>query len=281
MKKISFILALILISTSASILAQGLKMPAASSTQTLTQDFGLSQIKLSYSRPNVKGRTIFGDLIPYGQVWRTGANSPTKITFGDDVSVEGQAVPAGEYALYTIPGQSEWTIILSKNTKLWGAMGYQEADDLLRVKVKPITVTDKVETFRIDFANVMSNTCDLQLSWDKTMVSIKIGVDIDTKIMAGIDAAMQSANKPYYQAASYYYDNGKDLKKALVWIEEATKVNPKAYYMEHLKAKILLKSGLIAEAVASAKRSMQVAEAEKNQDYVVLNQKLIAEATKK
>lgn len=281
MKKISSIFVIIFMLTSASIFAQGLKMPAASSTQTLTQDFGLSQIKLSYSRPNVKGRGIFGDLIPYGQVWRTGANSPTKITFAEEITFEGKPVPAGEYALYTIPGEKEWTIILSKNTKLWGAMGYQETDDLLRVKVKPISIADKVETFRIDFANVMSNTCDLQLSWDKTLISVRIGVDIDTKIMAAIDAAMQGNNKPFYQAASYYFDNGKDLTKAYAWIKEATAANAKAYWMEHLQAKIELKLGLKAEAIASAKRSMQVAEAEKNPDYVVLNQKLIAEATKK
>ncbi len=280
MKKISLILSFIYISVSASVFAQGLKMPAASTTQTISQDFALSQIKISYSRPNVKGRTIFGDLVPYGQVWRTGANSPTKITFGEDVSFEGQRVAAGEYALYTIPGQTEWTIILSKNTKLWGAMGYQEADDLLRVKVKPVALSQNLETFTVNFANIMANTCDLQLSWDKTLISVKIGADVDTKIMSSIDAAMQTANKPYYQAASYYFDNGKDLKKALIWIEEATKANPKAYYMEHLKAKILLKSGMKAEAIASANRSMQVAEAEKNQDYVILNQKLIAEANK-
>ncbi|MEY3678110.1 MAG: hypothetical protein RI924_251 [Bacteroidota bacterium] len=261
--------------------AQGLRLPAASTTQSIQQDFGLGSIKLTYSRPNVKGRNIFGSLIPFGQVWRTGANAPTKITFADAVLVEGQAVPAGEYALYTIPGKDEWTIILSKNTKLWGAMGYQQADDLLRVKVKTLGLNNSVETFNIGFENVQASSCELQLSWDKTLVPVRISTEIDSKIMAGIDAAMQGSNKPFYQAASYYFDNNKDLNKAYEWIKEATAANAKAYWVEHLKAKIELKLGLKSQAIESAKRSSAVAEAEKNQDYVELNKQLIAEATKK
>ena len=136
MKKI-IILFIGLISMAGIANAQALRLPAASSTQSVQQDFGLSSIKLTYSRPNVKGRKIFGTQTPFGQVWRTGANAPSKLTFGDDVMLEGKLVPAGEYALYSIPGKDVWTIILSKNTKLWGAMGYQESDDLLRVQVKP------------------------------------------------------------------------------------------------------------------------------------------------
>ena len=240
----------------------------------------MSSIKLTYSRPNVKGRKIFGALIPFGQVWRTGANAPSKLTFADDVMLEGKLVPAGEYALYSIPGKDVWTIILSKNTKLWGAMGYQESDDLVRVEVKPVALKKPVESFSIGFERVMANSCELQLIWDKTLVPVKITTDIDSKIMAGIDAAMQGASKPFYQAANYYFDTNKDLKKAYEWIQEATSANPKAYWMEHLKAKIQLKMGLKAEAIESAKRSSTLAEAEKNQDYVVLNQQLIAKAQK-
>lgn len=280
MKKTYCILfALLMLNLASS--AQALRLPTASTTQSVQQDFGLSSIKLTYSRPNVKGRKIFGTLIPFGQVWRTGANAPSKLTFGEDVMVEGKLVPAGEYALYSIPGKDEWTIILSKNTKLWGAMGYQESDDLLRVKVKPLALNNSVESFSIGFEKVMANSCEMQLIWDKTLVPVKITTDIDSKIMAGIDAAMQGSNKPFYQAASYYFDNNKDLNKAYEWIKEATSANPKAYWMEHLKAKIELKMGLKAEAIESAKRSIAVAESEKNQDYLVLNQQLIAEAQKK
>ncbi|MFM6976200.1 MAG: DUF2911 domain-containing protein [Sphingobacteriaceae bacterium] len=260
--------------------AQNIKTPAASTTQTLTQDFALSQIKLSYSRPNAKGRKIYGDLVPYGNVWRTGANSPTKITFGEDVSFEGQAVPAGEYALYTIPGKTEWTIILSKNTKLWGAFGYNDADDLLRVKVKPLNLAKKVETFTIEMASVLPASCELILNWEKTSVPIKITANIDGKIMAAIDSAMKGEKKPYQQAAAYYFDNGKDLNKALEWANEAVNANPKAYWVEYLKAKIQFKLGKKTEAIASAKHSMEEAEKQNNPDYVALNRKLISEASK-
>jgi hypothetical protein len=280
MKKI-IILCIGLISMASIATSQTLRLPAASTTQSVQQDFGLSSIKLTYSRPNVKGRKIFGALIPFGQVWRTGANAPSKLTFADDVMLEGKLVPAGEYALYSIPGKDIWTIILSKNTKLWGAMGYQETDDLVRVNVKPLALNTPVESFNIGFERVMANSCELQLIWDKTLVPVKITTDIDTKIMAGIDAAMQGVSKPFYQAANYYFDTNKDLNKAYEWIQEATSANPKAYWMEHLKAKIELKMGLKAEAIASAKRSSTLAEAEKNQDYVVLNQQLITEAQKK
>ena len=280
MKKIIF-LCIGLISMAGIAHAQTLRLPAASTTQSVQQDFGLSSIKLTYSRPNVKGRKIFGTLIPFGQVWRTGANAPSKLTFADDVMLEGKLVPAGEYALYSIPDKDAWTIILSKNTKLWGAMGYQESDDLLRVSVKPIALNKSVESFSIGFEQVMANSCEMQLMWDKTLVPVKITTDVDAKIMAGIDAAMQGASKPFYQAANYYFDTNKDLNKAYGWIQEATSANPKAYWMEHLKAKIQLKMGLKAEAIETAKRSSTLAEAEKNQDYVVLNQQLIAEAQKK
>jgi hypothetical protein len=280
MKKI-ILLCMGLISMAGIAKSQTLRLPAASTTQSVQQDFGLSSIKLTYSRPNVKGRKIFGTLIPFGQVWRTGANAPSKLTFADDVMLEGKLVPAGEYALYSIPGKDEWTIILSKNTKLWGAMGYQETDDLVRVEVKPVALNTPVESFSISFERVIANSCELQLIWDKTVVPVKITTDIDAKIMAGIDAAMQGASKPFYQAATYYFDTNKDLNKAYEWIQEATSVNPKAYWMEHLKAKIQLKMGLKAEAIETAKRSSTLAEAEKNQDYVVLNQQLIAEAEKK
>ncbi|WP_207533212.1 DUF2911 domain-containing protein [Desertivirga arenae] len=260
--------------------AQDLKLPAPSPTQTISQDFALSNISINYSRPSMKGRTIFGDLVPYGQVWRTGANSPTKIKFGEDVSIDGKAVPAGEYALYTIPGQSEWTFILSKNLKLWGAMGYNQGDDLLRFTAKPQTLPFAVESFTVMFGAQTSNTVDVQLLWSNVAVGFNVKADIDNKIRANVDAAMQGEKKPYFQAASYYYEKGLDLNKALTWVNEAVKAQPDAYYIEHLKAKILLKKGDKKAAIATAESSMKKAEAQKNPDYVALNKKLIAEANR-
>jgi hypothetical protein len=260
--------------------AQDLKLPAPSPTQTINQDFALSNISINYSRPSMKGRAIFGDLVPYGQVWRTGANSPTKIKFGEDVSIEGKAVPAGEYALYSIPGQSEWTFILSKNLKLWGAMGYNPGDDLLRFTAKPQALPFSVETFTILFGGQTANTVDVQLLWANVAVGFNVKADIDSKIRTNIDAAMQGEKKPYFQAASYYYEKGLDINKALTWANEAVKAQPDAYWVEHLKAKIQLKKGDKKAAIASAESSMKKAEAQKNPDYVALNKKLIAEANK-
>jgi hypothetical protein len=260
--------------------AQELKLPAPSPTQTVSQDFALSNISLSYSRPSKKGRVIFGDLVPYGQIWRTGANSPTKIKFGEDVSIDGKPVPAGEYALYSIPGENEWTFILSKNLKLWGSIGYNQADDLLRFTAKPMSVPFDVESFTILFGSQTANTVDIQLLWANTAVGFTVKADIDAKIAANIDQAMKAEKKPYFQAAYYYYEKGLDINKAYSWVNEAAKAQPDAYWIEHLKAKIQLKKGDKKAAIATAESSMKKAEAQKNPDYVALNKKLIAEASK-
>ncbi len=261
--------------------SQTVKTPQPSPTQTLTQDFGLGQVKVVYSRPQKKDRVIMGDLVPYGDVWRTGANASTKITFTDAVSIEGQAVPAGTYALYTIPNKAEWTIIIHKNLEHWGSDGYSEKDDLIRVKVNPIKSNTVAESFTIDFDNVRSSEMLMNIKWDKTTVPVKITTDIDTRIMADIDKAMQAEKKPYFTAASYYFENGKDLKKALEWADAALKLQPDAFYIEHLKAKIQLKTGDKSGAVASAQNSIKTATAAKNNDYVKLNEKLITTAGKK
>src|SRR5476651_1191742 len=162
MKRFTYLLllALAIFGTSA-VNAQGLKMPQASSTQTLIQDLGLGKITIVYSRPNAKGRVMLGKQEPYGTVWRTGANSATTITFTDDVTIEGNKVPAGTYGLFSIPDAKEWTIILSKTSKTWGAYSYKAEDDFLRFKVKAWNVKEPVETFTMQFENVFPTTADL------------------------------------------------------------------------------------------------------------------------
>ncbi|WP_407429862.1 DUF2911 domain-containing protein [Arcticibacter sp.] len=265
---------------SANLQAQDVKLPAPSPAQTVTQEFALSNISVSYSRPAVKGRTIFGDLVPYGQIWRTGANSPTKIKFGEPVSINGKPVPAGEYALYTIPGESQWTFILSKKLSLWGSSGYQEADDLMRFSAAPQQLPLNVENFTILFTNQTANAVDIQLLWANVAVGFTVKADIDDRILASIDQAMKGEKKPYFQAASYYFEKGLDINKAAAWATEAVKLQPDAYWVEHLKAKILLKKNDKKGAIAAAQSSMKKAEAQNNPDYVALNKKLIAEAGK-
>lgn len=282
MKNIRRVIAMAVTSVmlSANLQAQDVKLPAPSPAQTVTQEFALSDITLSYSRPAVKGRTIFGDLVPYGQIWRTGANSPTKIKFGESVTIDGKPVPAGEYAIYTIPGDKQWTFILSKKLSLWGSVGYQESDDLLRFTATPKQLPLNVENFTFLFVNQTANSVELQLLWADVAVGFTIKADIDDRILSSIDQAMKGEKKPYFQAASYYFEKGLDINKAVAWINEAVKSQPDAYWVEHLKAKILLKKGDKKGAIAAAQSSMKKAENQKNPDYVALNKKLITQASK-
>jgi len=272
MKKIllSILMASALLNANAQI-----KTPAPSPTQTVKQDFGMSSIELIYSRPGMKGRKIFGDLVPWNVVWRTGANSATRIKFNDDVMFGGQALKAGEYALYTVPGENEWEVIINKGSANWGT-DYKKEDDIFKVKVRPMKIDQPVETFTMQFGNVKPTSTDLQIMWDKTAVTVPITVEIDKKIMAQIDNAMNKDSRPYFQAAAYYLENGKDLNQAVLWYDKAIEQNPTGFYIYYQKASALAKLGRKDEAKAVAQKSMNMAREQNNMDYVRLNEKLIA-----
>lgn len=257
-----------------------IKLPPASSTQFILQDLGISQVSVVYQRPNMKGRTIFGELVPYEQIWRTGANNATNITFQSDVKIEGQALEAGTYALFTIPGKDEWTIIFNKNAKQWGAYTYDKADDILRVKVKPRALTNPIETFTIAFEEVNDQHLKACLLWEKTKVSFLIEVDQKAEILASIDEAMQAEKKPYFQAAQYYYTHDIDIKKAAAWMVEADKGNSKAPHIKYWKSLILAKSGDKAGAIKAAEEGLKMAKSQNNGEYVKLNTQAL-EAAKK
>ena len=197
--------------------AQGLKTPSPSTSQTVKQEFGLGSIELSYSRPNTKGRTIFGDLVPFGAVWRTGANSATTLTFSEEVIIGSKNIPAGKYGLLSIPGAAEWTIIITKQLDVTSPSAYKQEMDVVRVTVPAVAMPYAIESFMILFENVSSNSLELMIIWEKTAVSLPIKVDIDSKIMAQIESLMNTENKPYFNAAMYYIDNNKDLNKAAGW----------------------------------------------------------------
>ncbi len=255
--------------------AQSLKVPAPSPSQTLKQDFALSTIEISYSRPGVKNRTIFGDIVPFGTLWRTGANSATTISFGDTVMIGGVKVNPGKYGLLTIPGQTEWVVIISKSTTTTGADDYKKEEDVVRMNVKPSALSSKVETFTIQLENIKNNSCDLQLMWDKTMVSVGISTDIDGRIMKDIQKLVINDSRPYGAAANYYMENGKDLKLAAEWYDKAIVSNPKAYWLVHQKANCQAKMGLKKEAVETANKSIAIAKEQGDDNYVRLNEKLI------
>ena len=243
--------------------APAVKFPAQSPSATLTQDVGLTKIEIVYARPGVKGRKIFGGTEAFGRVWRTGANTATKITFSTAVKFGGADVPAGSYALYSIPGADEWTVILNKVTGQWGAYSYKEENDLVRVKAKPVKLAQPVETFTIDINDIRDQSATLNLIWENTRVPVKLEVDVASTLVPQIEALMSSGGKisggQYFNAAVFYYENGQDLNKARTWIEAATNNDKPAFYMMHWKAKILAKLGDKAGAKAAAEKSKELA----------------------
>ncbi|MEY3433250.1 MAG: hypothetical protein RL131_1186 [Bacteroidota bacterium] len=259
-----------------SVFAQGLKTPSASTAQTVKQEFGLGSIELSYSRPNVKGRTVFGDLVPYGAIWRTGANSATTLTFSDEVIIGDKKIPAGKYGLLSIPGASEWTIIISKQTDVTSPSAYKQDMDVVRLTVPSATLPFSIESFMISFDKITSKELEVLIVWEQTAVSFPIKTDIDTKIMSQIDNLMNKDNRPYFNAAMYYLDNNKDLNQAASWLEKATEQTPNAYWVWYQKARCLSMLGKKAEAKTASTKSLELAKAAKNPDYVTLNEKLQA-----
>ena len=279
MKRIYFYMAAVLIAcASQNSYAQSLKVPQLSSSQTITQELGLGKITLTYSRPNVKGRKIFGAMEPYGTVWRTGANAATIIQFTDNVTIEGNKVPAGEYGLFSIPDKNEWTVILNKTAHQWGAYTYKQSDDILRFKVKTINHADPLETLTMQFNNVDQTKCELELRWENISFSFHISTDVDTKVMANIDEIMNHDKKPYFESAMYYYENNKDLKKALEWISTAEKMEPSAPFYKVWKARIQLKMGDKAGALATAKQGVKLAHDQNDKEYERLNQAVVDQA---
>jgi Protein of unknown function (DUF2911) len=256
--------------------------PAASTAATVTNVVGLTEVKVEYSRPKAKGRKIFGAgaefLTPYGQLWRTAANSGSKVTFSDDVKFGGVDVPKGTYLLLTIPGATEWTVILYKDVAMGGSTDkYDQSKDQARVTAKSEKLTEKVETFTIEVSDLAENnkTANLQIMWENTSVKVPITVDFDAKVMKSIEANTKVNPGNLYQAANYYFENGKDIKQALEWATAAAAANSNAYWVLHLKAKIQKALGDKKGAAESAMASKAVAEKEKNADYVKMNDELL------
>lgn len=275
-QKIAFTLAFLLFTLVS--FAQQIQMPQASPSAKIAQKVGLTDVTVDYSRPSTKDRKIFGELVPFGQVWRTGANGATVLSFSTDVLIDGKSIPAGQYALYSIPGKSEWTMILSKNIKLWGAIGYEKSDDVIRFNAEPVKLKRKNETFEISFANMTDTGSDLSLKWENTRVDFRIETEVDPLVMAQIKEYIIDGESTdpslLYSAASYYYTNDKDINQAYNWINESVEQEPK-YWTMHLKAKIEAALGEKTSAVETAAEAIDLAEEAGNQDYVGLNERLI------
>ena len=250
------------------------KMPAPSPTQTIKQEFGIGSIELTYSRPSIKSRTIFGNLVPFNKLWRTGANAATKIVFSEPVEIAGKKLDSGTYVLYTIPGIDNWEVILNKGLDNWGTDGYKETQDVLRFKVEPMKMKKKLETFTIEFSDVKPETCSLDIKWEKTSVSIPLMASFKDKVRMQIEAAMKTDKKPYWQAAQFYNEYDKNLPAALNNVTKAITENKEAFWIWIYKAKIQKDMGDYAGAMESSKKSMELAATAKNDDYVKMNKDL-------
>ncbi len=272
MKKILFVFAMAALNVS---FAQTLNTPQPSTTQTIKQNFGLSSIELSYSRPNAKDRVIIGELVPFDKVWRTGANQATTLTFGDDVTIGGKKITAGTYGLLSIPGKDDWTLIITKQIDVTSPAAYKQESDVVRVNVKPMKLHDKVETFTMQFTNVKGSTCDLTLQWENTSLTLPISTDVDSKVMAQINNVMTKDNLPYFNAGMYYMENGKDLNQALTWFNKAAEQNPSAFWIQYQRANCLVKLGKKQDAIAASTKSLELAKTANNGDYVKLNEDLL------
>jgi hypothetical protein len=281
MRKSLFIAVLSLITVS---LQAQIQTPMASPPASVSTVVGLTEVKIEYFRPSLKGRKIFGAkdvMYPHGTIWRTGANSGTKISFSDDVKVEGVQVPKGEYLIYTWPNAGEWTVSLYKDLSLGGnTPAYDASKEAAKFKVKTRTLRDKVETFTItiDDGAPDNKSAKVTLAWEKTAVPFKVEVDYDDRVMKSIESTLNSdkANPgAYYQAAVYYLETGRDLKKALEWINVAAEANPSAFWILHQKAKIQKALGDKKGAIESATASLNAAKEAKNRDYETMNQQLI------
>jgi hypothetical protein len=259
-----------------------IKTPQPSPAAKLEQVVGLTDVTLEYSRPAMRGRTIFGGLVPYGKVWRTGANANTKISFGDDVIVDGQELKKGTYAIYTIPNETTWDVIFYSDATNWGnPQEWDESKVAAKTTVQSNTIEAKIESFTFLFDDVKSGSAVLGILWDNIYVGVKFEVPTDKIATKSIENAMAGpSNNDYFQAATYYHTEGKDLKQALAWIQKATEGNDPAFWYLRRMSLIQADMGDKAGAIATAKKSLAGAEKANNADYAKMNKESIDEWSK-
>lgn len=281
MKKTLFVLAFIF--TQFNIQAQ-VKTPQLSPKATIFQTVGLTDVEIVYSRPSVRGRTIFGDLVPFGKLWRTGANKNTTISFSTDVVIDGKTLKEGNYALYAIPNIGSWELIFYSKNDNWGTPEeLNEADIALRTTVSEEALPQTVETFTMGISKISTDFAFLEMAWEHSSVALKFEVPTEKMAMASIEKVLAGpTDRDYFSSAQYFYQSNTDLAKALVYVNKALEMNAdKPFYYYRLKSLIQAKMGDKKGAIATAKLSLAAAEIAKNQDYVKMNKDSIAEWSKK
>lgn len=269
--------------SSSFVLGQGkINFPAPSPTATVKQTVGLTGIEINYSRPAARDRQVFGNLVQYDQVWRTGANESTKITFDGPIEFGGVAVPAGTYSLLSVPGHDTWEVILSSNVKLFGSYGYNSAEDVARVTVKPTKLAAPLESLAISFESVIDDSAQLSIAWANVKVSVDLSADTQDVLVPQIKAIMAGGGdeKPYFAAAMYYYSKGIHLNQAAKWMGKVVEQQPDAFWASYRQGLVLAAAGKKAGAIKAAKASIAKARENDNrelrEEYIRLNEALIA-----
>lgn len=256
-----------------------INFPRISPDCELRQRIGLTDISIQYSRPGMRGRKIFGELVPYGRIWRVGANESTKFTTSDDLEITGNYLKSGTYALYIFPYEQEWEIIFHTNTSHWGdgRDKYNPAEDAFRFRVKPEKLRENYETLTIEFGNFTHQSADLIITWERTRVRFPIRVDTHTKVMADIEKQLQ--NNPtadtYYQAGRYLQEQGRDWQQALIWLNKALEIGGDTYYFHRVKSLVEAELGDYKSAIESAQKSLELAAQQNKDEFVRENQRNI------
>lgn len=259
-----------------------IKTPAPSPGAKIIQTVGLTDITVEYSRPSMKGRTIFGGLVPYGEMWRTGANKNTMVTFSAPVNIAGKDLKAGTYALFTVPGQTEWEIIFYTDTENWGTPEkWDAAKEAVRFKAKAEKIDFGIESFMIDLGDLTNDGCVVGIGWEKTWVSFPIKLTTDEVVAASIKKTMAGPSADdYYSAGRYYFESGKDLKQAYEWLHKSNEMDTKFWKLRQ-ESLVLAAMGKHKEAIATAEKSKAMAVEAGNKDYERMNTESISEWTKK
>lgn len=254
--------------------------PQPSPFTKIEQKVGLTDVSLEYSRPGMRDREIFGNLVPYGKVWRTGANENTKITFSDNVTIQGEELKAGTYAIYTIPKEDEWEVMFYSDANNWGNPAEWDKDKVaLKAMAEVMELPFEMETFTIMIDDLKNDSAALNFVWANTVASLSFKVPTEEKTMASIEKTMNGPGaNDYFAAATYYHDSNKDLEQAYKWINKSLELgNPDAFWILRKKSLIAADLGKKEEAIAAAKKSLAEAEKAGNQDYVKMNKDSLKE----
>ena len=270
-------IALLLFISALTATAQDFRTPRPSPDATVTQYVGITKITIDYSSPGVKGRKIWGELVPYGEIWRTGANEVTSITFGDPVKINGNELPTGTYGIHTIPGENEWEIIFSKDTEIDGSSNYDPSKDALRIKVKP-EEHHFMERMTFLFADVTENSVNVNLVWENLMVSFKL--EVNTEELTLYKARKTLSWAPSFQAAQYFLQKDTNLDEAMKWIEASTLLS-EVYWNTRVKAQIQNKLGMKSEAIATMEKAIELGSKMDSAPFDYDNMKKMLEEWKK